>query len=170
MSTEPLLTRRRLLTGRLRSEPLPIRPPWSVEERITSACSGCGICVTACPEDILLSDAEGRPVVDFSRGECTFCGACAEACAEPVFVPRHETAFSHVAALGETCLASQNVYCQSCGDACPETAIRFLPRRGGPPQPELIAERCTGCGACIAACPVNAVAIQAFAGEDACHG
>jgi ferredoxin-type protein NapF len=55
------------------------------------------------------------------------------------------------------CLARLFVHCQSCGDACPEQAIGFRPRLGGPPLPTISAERCTGCGECIAACPADAI-------------
>jgi len=44
----------------------------------------------------------------------------------------------------------EHIPCRACADACPEAAIDIplltdLPR--------LLAERCTGCGACVAACP-----------------
>lgn len=55
------------------------------------------------------------------------------------------------------CLARLFVHCQSCGDACPEQAIGFMPRVGGPPLPRVHAARCTGCGECIAACPASAL-------------
>ena len=42
---------------------------------------------------------------------------------------------------GEACFAARGVVCQSCGDACPEGAIRFRPRLGGPALPTLDAGR-----------------------------
>jgi ferredoxin-type protein NapF len=62
-------------------------------------------------------------------------------------------------AISEACLARAGVVCQSCGDACPEQAIRFTLRRGGPPLPSLDENRCTGCGACVPVCPVGAISL-----------
>jgi ferredoxin-type protein NapF len=66
-------------------------------------------------------------------------------------------------AIADHCLARQFVHCQSCGDACSEQAIAFTPRFGGPPLPAIAAARCTGCGDCLATCPVNALALTAGA-------
>ncbi len=49
--------------------------------------------------------------------------------------------------------------CMTCGDICPEQAIRFRPRAGGPFLPEIDDEACTLCGECIESCPSNAMAI-----------
>jgi ferredoxin len=45
--------------------------------RISFACTGCGACLTTCPERALLR-APRRPVVVASR--CTACLACVEVC------------------------------------------------------------------------------------------
>jgi ferredoxin-type protein NapF len=62
-------------------------------------------------------------------------------------------------AIADACLARAGVVCQACGDACPERAIGFPLRRGGPPLPVVEEDRCTGCGACVAICPVGAVGL-----------
>ncbi len=153
------LGRRSFLTGRYRTPPDRIRPPWSREASIAAACTGCGACVPACPQHIIALDPDGRPSLNFAAAECSFCGACAEACPEPVF-DRTAAAFAHVAVIGSNCFAGRGIICQSCGDACPEAAIRFRPRLGGPALPELSADRCSGCGACAATCPASAVTMS----------
>ncbi|OYQ34600.1 hypothetical protein CHU95_11395 [Niveispirillum lacus] len=55
------------------------------------------------------------------------------------------------------CLAETGAYCRTCGDACPEGAIRFLLRSGGRARADVDGERCTGCGHCLPPCPVNAI-------------
>ena len=160
------LGRRGFLTGRRFTRPEAIRPPWSCAASVAAACTGCGACVQACGQNIIALDADGRPALTFNAGECTFCGACAEACPEPVF-DRSIAAFPHVVAIGADCFAGRGIVCQSCGDACPESAIRFKARLGGPALPEIASDRCNGCGACIAACPAQAIAVGARSSEAA---
>lgn len=157
------LSRRRLLTGRDRQSPL--RPPGVAQSGLEN-CTACGACVEACPTGII-SLADRLPILDFSTGECTFCGACAKACPEPVFDTDIPVAFDHVAAISEGCLAKSGITCMACRDACPEEAIRFRPRIGGPFLPEILTQICTGCGACVAPCPAGAVSMVATGLETA---
>ena len=145
--------RRSFLRGRLSPDYL-VRPPWTRENALRDACTACGACVEACPQNIIAL-GNGLPVITFTD-ECTACGRCADACEEPIF-DRALAPFPHVAAISPGCFAVRGIVCQSCGDACPEMAIRFDLRMGGPALPSIHAERCTGCGACIAACPADAI-------------
>jgi ferredoxin-type protein NapF len=145
------------------------RPPWSfIESVFAVACTGCGACVTACPEDILYIDADKLAAVDFRRGGnlCTFCGACAEICAEPAFLAVTERAAVapwHLRAMiGDACLTQSGVMCQSCKDACGDGAIRFAYGASRIPQPDVDLARCTGCGACAAPCPAEAITLFAL--------
>lgn len=158
------VSRRSFLRGRT-SAPAPIRPPWSLPEAaFVSACTRCDACVTACPSRIIARGDGGYPVVDFSRGECTFCGDCGRACA-PKALDRDAVAGAAPWALapqvGASCLAAHDVVCRTCGDTCPTRAIRFPPLLGRAAQPFVDATHCTGCGACVSACPVAAVALAA---------
>ena len=53
------------------------------------------------------------------------------------------------------CLAAQGVVCVICVAKCPERAIAGQP--GG--RVAVNADKCTGCGACVPACPQAALAI-----------
>ena len=148
--------RRSFVFGRRAATPL--RPPWSTDAAILAACTGCGDCVTSCPAGIIEMGAGKYPEIRLDKAECTFCGRCAEVCRADVF-DLARPPFRHKVAIGESCLSKVGTECRSCEDACPEMAIRFRARLGRPAEPVLRAEMCTGCGACLAPCPVGAIQI-----------
>ncbi len=152
-------SRRALLRGRLRDRGAPPRrPPWAVEG-FEDACTRCGACADACPQGIIINGDGGFPEVDFThgQGECTFCAACVEACPEPAFDVERDPPWDVTARIGEACLARSGIHCQSCGEVCGYDAISFTLAVGLPPQPVVEPEACTGCGACVAVCPADAI-------------
>lgn len=152
--------RRGFLRGRVAARP-PRRPPWALPEGgFLDACTRCADCVPACPTSIVVM-REGYPQVDFSRGACTFCAACVVAC-RPAALRRDEGAppWQARAHVLDACFAMRGVECRICGDHCEAQAIRFSPRLGGPPRPEILDDRCTGCGACVRPCPVAALRVD----------
>ncbi|MDH2344136.1 MULTISPECIES: 4Fe-4S dicluster domain-containing protein [unclassified Bradyrhizobium] len=72
-----------------------------------------------------------------------------------------------VAVIGGDCLAEAGIVCRSCGDACPEAAIRLRPRIGLPPQAIVNEAACTGCGECVGTCPGSAITLGAAQREAA---
>jgi ferredoxin-type protein NapF len=157
----PDLQRRALLRGRTRPAALPLRPPWALDESsFIDACTRCGDCLTACPEGILAAAEGGFPGVDFGRGGCTWCGDCVDACAAgalrrtPMAPP-----WALAPVVADACLAHRGVHCQSCRDACEPEAVRFA-YLGAVPVPAIDTDLCTGCGSCVAACPVDAIAMR----------
>lgn len=157
MAKPASISRRTFLAGGNQQPVARIVPPGVMEGGLAS-CTGCGACVDACPTEIIVMVA-GKPSLDFMAGECLLCGECAKACPEPVFDRAVEPVFSHVVAISDACLARNGVSCMTCRDACGEAAIIFRPRIGGPFLPELRESACTGCGACVAPCPSQAIAI-----------
>ncbi|WP_406872243.1 ferredoxin-type protein NapF [Aminobacter sp. P9b] len=157
MAAPGSISRRSFLTGRDEQPVRRIPPPGTLEDGLSS-CTGCGACVEACPSAIIAL-VEGKPSLDFQAGECLLCGDCATVCPEPVFDRAAPPAFAHVVAISDACLARSGVSCMTCRDACPEAAIAFRPRIGGPFVPELNESACTGCGACIGLCPSQAIAV-----------
>jgi ferredoxin-type protein NapF len=155
-----MVSRRQFLRGDFKSRRTPQRPPWALaEEAFLDACSRCGDCVPVCPTKIVFI-VRGFPQVDFKRGECSFCGACVAACKDRALVRDGREAWTIKAQVADNCFALRGVECRICGDHCPVTAIRFSPRLGGPPVVEIDPGTCTGCGACVAPCPVAALSVS----------
>ncbi len=150
--------RRNLLRGRLPSAPPPLRPPGAIDEALfVERCTACADCIGACPQSILVRGSGGFPEVDFSRAECTFCQRCIDACEPGALHHAVQPPWRLNLVIHENCLAMQQVVCESCRDNCDADAIRFRPRLGQVAIPEIDAAACTGCGACIAACPETAI-------------
>ena len=135
--------------------------PWLKLNEFFDKCSRCNDCLKACPEQIISSGDGGFPQIDFKRGECTFCGECANSCEMDLFQAIEESPWAAVAQTADGCLAIQGISCQTCRDNCDAGAIRFQPRLGGSAIPKIALEDCTGCGACVAPCPVDAIEIHA---------
>lgn len=155
-------SRRQLFRGDTGSKHLPTRPPWSVTETdFTDQCSRCGDCISQCPEQILIKGSGGFPEVDFKRGECTFCQECVSSCKAPVFRDPQESPWSIKAVISDRCIAHKQVVCRSCVEQCDPEAISLKLKIGGVGTPEIKPEQCTGCGACVAVCPTQAILIQA---------
>lgn len=154
-------SRRNFLRGKISNHISQPRPPWAQpEDEFTAACTRCGDCARACPTRIIKQGDGGYPTVDFALGECTFCGECAVTCKPQALLRTPEApAWNMRAKIGETCLAKRQVECRICGEQCGENAIRFQPQLGGISQPLLDETCCTGCGACVAPCPVLAITV-----------
>ncbi len=152
--------RRGFLRGRPRPKAEP-RPPWArPEAAFLDLCTRCRDCLPVCPQRLLVSGDGGYPTLDFRLGECTFCAACVAACEPRALLRREDEApWPYKAQASPACLPAKGIECRVCGDYCAESAIRFPPRLGGSPMPEIDAGRCNGCGACVAPCPVDAIRI-----------
>lgn len=156
-----MVSRRQFLRGKFSSAPPPQRPPWALAESLfLRACTRCGACAPVCPTSII-SIKSGYPEIDFSRGECTFCGECAKSCRHGALQDGDVQIWPWAikAQVGRDCLPIKGVECRICGEQCEVAAIRFSPRVGGPPVPAIDSNACTGCGACVAPCPVKAISI-----------
>ena len=157
---QPVDHTRRAFLG-LRSQPPThaIRPPWSDDASLSAHCTGCGACITACPERILRLDSGGLPEVDFTAGACTLCGGCAESCAVPVFDRTRSPAWPVKAFVSDRCLPKRRILCESCRDVCLDDAIGFARAAGRAPIPVISLDDCTGCGACQSVCPARAITV-----------
>ncbi|WP_127959969.1 ferredoxin-type protein NapF [Serratia microhaemolytica] len=154
------VSRRNLLSGQWHHRSNVIRPPWSREPSLfVAACTRCQQCIDACETGVLISGSGGFPEIDFQQAECTFCRRCATACPAELFYPEQHPAWQQVANIADHCLALRGVECRSCQDSCEVPAIAFRPQLNGVAQPLLDQNSCNGCGACVAPCPAQAIAI-----------
>ena len=102
----------------------------------------------------------GYPEVDFRRGECTFCGECASACPEAVLKNDVQPPWRLRLRVEDRCLAKRQVICQACADICDQQAISFPPQLRNVATPKVNIEDCNGCGACVSACPEDALVLE----------
>ncbi len=147
-------------------EKSPFRPPWALAEvEFVECCNGCGDCITACPDQLIIAGRGKLPQMDFSRGGCDFCADCVTACRQGALL--HDAESTRIpwkikASIQSGCLSLNAVICRSCGEVCDERAIIFKLEIGGVARPLLDPDLCTGCGACFAVCPIQAVTLYAI--------
>ena len=155
-------TRRQFLRLGQKNRSAPLRPPWAIDDALfIDACSRCGDCLRACPEQILIPEStDGYPRVDFSRGACTFCSACVDVCPTHALDGELVQPWLAKAHIGATCLVQQYVVCRTCGEQCEAEAIKFTPALGGVSLPSIDLDSCTGCGACAVPCPTQAIEVR----------
>jgi ferredoxin-type protein NapF len=136
--------------------------PWALAaDEFLARCTRCNACVDACPEHIVVRGSGGFPEVDFAKGPCTFCGRCVDACVPRALDRAVGEPWALRASIGAGCLARNRIVCRSCGERCEARAIRFTAAAGSAGEPVVDEARCTGCGACVAVCPVSAIEVAA---------
>ncbi len=159
-------SRRRLFRGKLSQPVAKLRLPWIIgEQDFLEHCTQCGDCLNACETKILIKDENGFPQVDFSIDECTFCGKCQSNCQQPLFIAKEQqippnTPWPAQLTINNSCLAENNIFCQSCQDACAIDAISFDFKQRSIPAPQVALSACNQCGACISSCPQQAITLN----------
>ncbi len=166
---------------------LVLRPPGALKEKdFVSTCIRCGMCVEACPYDVLelatISDqiSIGTPYFTPRVQACQMCPdiPCASICPSKSLdldLLRVDDELSiDNARMGlatintETCLAHLGLQCTMCIRACPlaDQAIVLTNERNPRTDmhafllPVVIADYCTGCGMCERACPTEIASIH----------
>ena len=148
-----------------------VRPPGSrLEDDFLALCVRCGECMASCPNNALQpvwfeSGFEGlfSPSLVPKRGACSpDCNNCGTVCPTSAIRPlnltdRRWAKTGTARVMRERCLAwEQQKRCMVCDEVCPYSAIKFRDEPGNPvPVPEVLEERCSGCGFCEHHCPVQ---------------
>ncbi len=166
-STSVNRSRRQWLLGRAHKNIEAHRLPWLVNnDSFVDDCTLCGKCIQACPENIIVKGDGGFPEIDFHRGDCQFCYECASVCVDVNFYPRSKAPWTLKAVISNevhthqnTCLVNQSVMCQTCKDFCEFDAITLVQSVGHVARPKVDTALCSGCGACVSACPSQAISM-----------
>ncbi len=148
-----------------------IVPPGAKSHRhFASHCTGCQLCVAACPNGVLRPSATlerlMQPECSYERGYCRpECTRCSEVC--PAEAIKHITDWhrggiqvGHAVWVRQHCVAvTDGVRCGNCARHCPTGAITMVHLDAhDPASPEIPVvndELCIGCGACEHLCPAR---------------
>lgn len=157
-------SKRNFLRGKKPTVVAKFRLPWITNENdFLKDCTQCNDCISSCDENIIVKGEDGFPTIDFNKGECTFCNDCISSCQQSFFKEdKSVAAWPSKFNIKDDCLAKNKVYCQSCKDACEPRAITFSYLNGSIPEPVIVQDLCTGCGACIQPCPTNSTELFLF--------
>lgn len=149
----------------------PIVPPGAISLRhLTNHCTGCQLCVAACPNGVLRpsSDLETlmQPRSSYERGYCRpECTKCSEVCPAGAIIKldraeKSSVQIGHAVWVKDNCVPlTDGVECGNCARHCPVGAIQMVPSdKDNPDSPKIPIvneERCIGCGACENLCPAR---------------
>ena len=148
-----------------------VKPAGSMSlDNFSSRCTGCQLCVQACPNDVLRASSKlesfMQPEMSFERGYCRpECTKCSEVCPAGAIqkVTREEKTaiqIGHAVWIGQNCIPLRDgVTCGNCAKHCPSGAITMMPYdpedAASAKIPSINTERCIGCGACEHVCPAR---------------
>lgn len=133
-------------------------------------CTGCQLCVSACPNDVLRPSTDLRmlmqPESSYERGYCRpECTKCSEVCPAGAIhridvAEKSAIRIGHAVWVKENCIPlTDGVSCGNCARHCPTGAIQMVSSDEANPDapkiPVVNEERCIGCGACENLCPAR---------------
>ena len=147
----------------------PVFPPGGrTLARFNSICTGCQLCVSACPSSVLQPSLSEyglaglmQPVFNYKYNYCSFeCTVCAEVCPtgalQQITLQEKKTLQLGKAHFEKrNCIVeTEGTDCGACSEHCPTKAVNMVPYKNVR-IPEVTDKFCIGCGACEYACPVK---------------
>lgn len=163
----PLLAQTQKQTNNKR---LPVTPPGSLSiERFKDLCTGCHLCVTQCPSQVLRPAGLEygfsyllKPHMSYLNSYCNYeCTVCADVCPAHAIRPisKEEKTTTQIGIARfyiERCIVhTENTDCGACSEHCPTQAVRMVPYEGTLTIPHVNPDLCVGCGGCESICPVR---------------
>jgi ferredoxin len=151
------------------SRKTPVFPPGGrTLARFNAICTGCQLCVTACPSSVLQPSLSEyglagimQPVFNYKYSFCNFeCTVCADVCPtgalQQITLQEKKTLQLGKAHFEKrNCIVeTQGTDCGACSEHCPTKAVHMVPYKNVR-IPEVTDKYCIGCGACEYACPVK---------------
>jgi ferredoxin len=149
----------------------PVAPPGAgTIARFNEICTGCSLCISACPTSVLQPALTEyglsgfmQPHMDYATHFCNFdCTRCGDICPTEAILPL-PLAEKQLTQLGKAVFVKQNCIvftdetdCGACSEHCPTKAVDMVPYKDGLLIPEVDQSICIGCGACEHPCPVDA--------------
>ena len=148
----------------------PITPPGSGDvKHFNEHCSGCHLCVTKCPSNVLQPAfleyglaGVFQPTMNFVHGYCNYhCTVCTEICPsnalKTVSAKEKKTLqIGYVHYIKENCVVvTDGTDCGACSEHCPTQAVSMQPYKGDLRIPVINQDLCVGCGGCEYICPTR---------------
>ena len=149
----------------------PLVPPGSLSaENMAKHCTGCQLCVSECPNDVLRPSGDllhlMQPVMSYERGYCRpECTRCSEVCPAGAIKSfdkpeKSSIQIGHAVWIKKNCIPlTDGVECGNCARHCPAGAIEMVPSDAdddeSPMVPVVNDAACIGCGACEYVCPAR---------------
>jgi ferredoxin len=149
----------------------PVVPPGARSlKNMTQHCTGCQLCVSKCPNDVLRPSMDianlMQPVMSFEKGYCRpECTRCSEVCPAGAIklIDKEEKSgiqIGHAVVAVDFCISALGeAECGNCARHCPAGAIEMVPSDPdddlSPSVPAVNEAMCIGCGACEHLCPVR---------------
>ena len=141
----------------------------SYKSRFAGVCTRCGNCLRVCPSGIIERDVGQNglanlftPVLRFDNDYCREdCIRCTEVCPSGAIVrlslkEKTDIQIGLPEVNMNICLLGEDRECSVCKRWCPYDAIRYVFSEAEYTLvPQIDPQKCTGCGACEAACPTE---------------
>jgi len=144
----------------------PLRPPGALpEDKFIHTCIKCRKCMEVCPyKSIRMAHVEeglrmGTPLIYPREIPCYLCMKCPEVCPSGALqvVAKEDVDMGKAVIDTTKCLPYNGILCRACFERCPIYREAIILR--DELYPQVIAEKCVGCGICENVCPAPELAI-----------